>query len=107
MATGQLGPVSPHAGAGATADEEAKLLAAAKTAFDQADHDSGGTLDREEVRQLLLELGCEVQAGDDQYFLQAFARFDIDDSGALEYVMSAASAYASSRLHVELPRCVS
>lgn len=66
-----------------------KLLAAAKTAFDKADADSGGTLDREEVRDVLLELGCEVHAEtDNEYFLEAFARFDVDDSSALEYVLS-------------------
>lgn len=69
-------------------DQEMKLLEAAKTAFDKADVDSGGTLDREEVRAVLLELGCDVHAEtDNAYFLEAFARFDVDDSGALEYVL--------------------
>eukprot|EP01043_Picozoa_sp_COSAG02_P024711 COSAG02_NODE_1360_length_13055_cov_9.008567_15_plen_72_part_00 len=64
-----------------------QLLANARQAFDQADADSGGTLDREEVRKLLLELGCEVHADtDNEYFLEVFKRFDIDSSGALEYV---------------------
>ena len=91
MATGQLTSRTPDC---KPSEQEMKLLAAAKTAFDKADADSGGTLDREEVRDVLLELGCEVHAEtDNEYFLEAFARFDVDDSGALEYVLS----YALSR----------
>ena len=92
MATGQLRWTSrtPDASTGSLPDQEMKLLAAAKKAFDEADADSGGTLDREEVRELLLELGCEVHAEtDNEYFLEAFKRFDIDDSGALECVCGA------------------
>ena len=88
MATGQL-LGSPDASTATHIVSEMQLLAAAKKAFEQADADSGGTLDREEVRKLLLELQCEVHADtDNEYFLQVFKRFDIDDSGALEYVPS-------------------
>lgn len=92
MATGNLDrgsarSVSGSAGDSADEAQEERLLAAAKQAFDQADSDSGGTLDRNEVRDLLTELGGEgMTRGDDNYFLEVFKRFDIDDSGALECV---------------------
>ena len=92
MATGQL-LGTPDASSAAQVVSEMQLLAAAKKAFEQADADSGGTLDREEVRKLLLELQCEVHADtDNEYFLQVFKRFDIDDSGALEYVPTIANS---------------
>ena len=88
MATGHLASGTPDGRTKEEIVEEMQLLANARKAFDQADVDSGGTLDREEVRELLLELGCEVHAdSDNEYFLAVFNRFDIDGSGALEYVI--------------------
>lgn len=62
-----------------------KLLEAAREAFQGVDDDDGGTLDKDEVRHLLEEMGAEL---DDDYYEQIFKRFDMDDSGELECVLT-------------------